>query len=212
MESQCKEKTDFAGTCREVKSPRQVEEVDPIVECLAAIHSEENEKTVDELWLVDSGATVSITPDERGMINKAPSNQRDIVGDRSITNAECIGELLFLLDGGMTMRISAIYVPGFDRHVLSVDSLIKKGSKIEMNSNGARLISEASGKVVNLVKDEQGLSYLRVKRVVEGEKKVQFGNPALVEESDSDDDAPRALQCQGTRKCQVGLNLHTEMR
>jgi hypothetical protein len=33
----CKEKTDFAGTCREVKNPAQEEEASKIMECLAAI-------------------------------------------------------------------------------------------------------------------------------------------------------------------------------
>ena len=46
---QCKEKTDFAGKSREIKSPGQVEEVSLILKCLAATHFEENEKTVDEL-------------------------------------------------------------------------------------------------------------------------------------------------------------------
>jgi hypothetical protein len=161
--TQCKEKTDFAGNCSEVKNQRHLEQdVSEDVECLTVdIHSDE--KTVDELWLIDSRATTSITPDERGMINKEPSNQRVIaVGDGSVTNAKCKGELLFLvlLDGGMMMRVSAIYVPGFHRHVLSVDSLIRKGSKIEMNSSSAHLISEASGKVVNFVNGEQGMSYL----------------------------------------------------
>jgi hypothetical protein len=113
---------------------------------------------VEELWLVDSGATISITPDECGMINKEPSNQQFIVGNGSITTAKCQGELLFLLDDGLTMKLSAIYVPGFDRHILSVESLIRKGSKIEMNSSDAHLINEAGGKVINLVEGEQGLS------------------------------------------------------
>jgi hypothetical protein len=98
--------------------------------------------------------------DECGMINKAPSNQCVIAGDGNIMNTECKGELLSLLDGDMKMRISAIYMSGFDRYVYLVNSLIKKGSKIEMNSSGACLISEASGKVINLVKGEEGLSYI----------------------------------------------------
>jgi hypothetical protein len=86
------------------------------------------------------------------------------------------------------MRISAIYVPGFDRHVLSVDSLIKKGSKIEMNSNGGRLISEVSGKVANLVKGEQGLSYLQVKRVKrESTSQIQLWLRSLI----------ATMMCQG---------------
>jgi hypothetical protein len=81
--------------------------------CLAAIHSE-NEKTVEELWLVNSGGTISIMPDECEMINKEPSNQRVIVGDGSIMTAKNKGELLFVLEGGMTMQVSAIHVPGFN--------------------------------------------------------------------------------------------------
>jgi hypothetical protein len=63
---QCKEKTDFVGTCRDVKSPTQVEVVHPNIKCFAATHLED-EKTIEELWLVDSGFTISITPDEHNM-------------------------------------------------------------------------------------------------------------------------------------------------
>jgi hypothetical protein len=37
------------------------------------------------------------------------------------------------------------------------------------------------------------LSYLRANRVVETEKTEHFANPVVVEDSDSDDEAPRAV-------------------
>lgn len=95
-------------------------------------HSVAQEK--EDVWLVDSGASVYITKDKDGSYNIRRVKTDVIVGDGWTSISPMKGDLRLITDKGydLTLR-NVLYFPGFDKNLLSAIKLVENGNQIVLD-------------------------------------------------------------------------------
>jgi Arginine methyltransferase-interacting protein, contains RING Zn-finger len=89
----------------------------------------------EDVWLVDSGASVHITKDKNGYYNIKRIKTDVIVGDGWTSISPMKGDLRLITDKGydLTLR-NVLYIPSFNKNLLSAIKLVENGNQIILDS------------------------------------------------------------------------------
>ena len=108
-----------------------------------------------ESWLVDSGATVHITNDKSHMFNKKTTENHVTIGDGSKIVGRLQGSLLLHTTSNHKVKLNhVLYLPGFNRNILSMARLLEHGNEIMADSDSLALIKGATR--LTLLKETKG--------------------------------------------------------
>ena len=118
-----------------------------------------------EAWLLDSGATVHITNTKTLMQDLTPAEHDVTIGDGSIVKANWKGTVYLRINSGHILKLTnVLFIPGFNRNILSLPRLLDHTCWIK-GDNSTMALYQGSLKIL-LVKDEQsGMFYLHSKRI-----------------------------------------------
>ena len=87
----------------------------------------------NDKWLGDSGASSHVCNDMKYMGKSTPSEDKVTIGDSSTVKAEARGMAhLKTTEGQMVDLEDTLYIPEFDRNIISLGRFALKGHRIEM--------------------------------------------------------------------------------
>ena len=118
-----------------------------------------------ENWLFDSGATVHMTTDPKYMEEMEPTDKEVTVGNGNTIKATSKGNLTLKHPQGHMLKLSnVLYVPKFNRNILSMGRILKNNTSVKASHNS--LTIQRNGQNMHLELDKKtNMFYLRAKRV-----------------------------------------------
>ena len=101
----------------------------------------------EEMWILDSGASSHMTPNDNGMYNIRTDNIPITIGNGNEMKCLKLGDidLIGLNTDGKEIRITlknVKYIPKLKFNLISMNYAIEKGFEIKSNKNGILLIRE----------------------------------------------------------------------
>ena len=92
----------------------------------------------DKVFILDSGSTVNIVGFEQGMFEHKTREDTVTVGTGSQAISKKTGSVVIKGKNGEDIKITdALIIPGFNRNIISLPRLIKKGFKATFDKDGA---------------------------------------------------------------------------
>jgi Arginine methyltransferase-interacting protein, contains RING Zn-finger len=130
-----------------------------------------NELGVDgkeDIWLVDSGARVHITNDKSGLYNIKRTKTDVIVGDGWTSISPMKGDLRLITDKGYDLILrNVLFIPGFDKNLLSAMKLVENNNQIILDSPDSGYIKQMnSDHSILLTRGEHNMLYLNAFRTL----------------------------------------------
>ncbi len=134
-------------------------------------------ETKKEQWLADSGASIHVTNDMAGLVNKSNTTEKVVLGDNTVIKADTKGTL-YLRDPESLKTImlkNVLYVPNFRRNILSLGRLVEhNNTSILMNSEFMMIINMNNQARIKVPKEvKTGLFVLSCTRDVNMEEEHQ---------------------------------------
>ena len=112
-------------------------------------------------WLLDSGSSVHITNCSKNLTKVRSCNVNVTIGDGWTVNAKKKGTVLVSTEEGCELTLkNVLFIPGFDKKLLSVKLLIANGNKVVLDNDGAYLIQKSSGKSLAFRRGDCDMFYL----------------------------------------------------
>ena len=113
-------------------------------------------------WLLDSGSTVHVTNVNQYMFNIKRTNSIVTVGTGNTVKAKYSGSVIIKQDVTQSVIVlnNVLYVPEFNQNIISINSLLSQGYKMECDKNRFRLRHRS--KTLEITKDNlQSMFYLQ---------------------------------------------------
>ena len=112
------------------------------------------EESNSEKWLIDSGASVHITNNDEKMSKVEPAFETIIVGNGMEVKAKKKGTVTIKTEQGTLLQMSnVLYVPNFEKNLLSVAKLTSNGATVSADSEKMTL---TKGELTITTKKETG--------------------------------------------------------
>ena len=128
--------SDSSDTCIVYGTPRYYTAQQYKTSYMAYNSKPPTSNTQYESWLLDSGATVHITNDKSKMYNLSTTKNHVTIGDGSKVVGRLQGSLLLCTPENQKLIIhNVLYLPGFNRNILSLTRLLEKGNEITADNN-----------------------------------------------------------------------------
>ena len=126
-----------------------------------------------EAWLLDTGATCHITNDESLMFNTVECDETVVIGDGTIITSTLKGGVTLINSWNERINLyDVLYIPGFERNLISMRQLDKQGGW-NLNVNNGRATINKSGIRIRLMTEEGGYS-LHCRRTAPPDIKSQY--------------------------------------
>jgi transposase InsO family protein len=120
-----------------------------------------------ESWLIDSGATVHVTTNNKDMVEVRETSATVIVGDGEEVPATSRGTLLLATEDNQVIKLKdVLVVPNFTKHIISLPRLMQ-GNVNVTEWTGARVkLACPSGKTITINKENDGpMYYVHARRI-----------------------------------------------
>ena len=106
-----------------------------------------------ESWLIDSGSTVHVTNVNQFMFNIQRTNSVVTVGTGNTVRAKYSGSVIIQQDKTQSVIVlnNVLYVPEFNQNIISVNSLLRQGYRMECDNNRINLMHKT--KALEITKD-----------------------------------------------------------
>ena len=106
----------------------------------ALMAHEKNEETFDtKKWLGDSGASLHVGKDDKYMMAVKPTQEKVTIGDSTTVTMEGRSKACLTTSEGQYLQLEdCLYIPDFDRNIISLGRFASKGHRIEMTKPGSR--------------------------------------------------------------------------
>ena len=116
-------------------------------------------KEKEESWLLDSGATIHITNNKSQMFNIKTVENHVTIGDGSKIIGRIQGSILLQTSNQIKFKLyNVLYIPGFNRNILSLARILEKGNEITADSESMKLLRGASS--LTLMKEHTSGMYV----------------------------------------------------
>jgi hypothetical protein len=132
-----------------------------------------------EKWLIDSGASVHITNNDKRMTMVVPAFETVVVGNGMEVKSQKKGTVTIMTDKGMIFQMTdVLYIPHFEKNLLSVAKLTSKGATVSANSETMNLTKGNLKIIAEKEKGNNGMYYVTGERSAPYEQGLAAVNKA----------------------------------